>query len=49
MTPAPEATRKTVSRTLTDLKNRALVEQRGSAMVIANRRALEIYAGQADA
>ena len=40
--------RETVSRTLADLKNRELVEQRGSTLVISSLRALEVYAGQVD-
>jgi hypothetical protein len=35
-----------VSRILTDFKNRELVEQRGTTLVISSLRALEIYAGQ---
>jgi CRP/FNR family transcriptional regulator len=38
--------RETVSRILTDFKNRELVEQRGTTLVISSLRALEIYAGQ---
>ncbi|MGA7343446.1 MAG: Crp/Fnr family transcriptional regulator [Terracidiphilus sp.] len=40
--------RETVSRTMTDLRNRDLVEQRGSTLVISSLRALEIYAGRLD-
>jgi CRP/FNR family transcriptional regulator, cyclic AMP receptor protein len=40
--------RETVSRTMADLKNRDLVEQRGSTLVISSLRALEIYAGRFD-
>jgi CRP/FNR family transcriptional regulator, cyclic AMP receptor protein len=38
--------RETVSRILTDFKNRELVEQRGTTLVISSLRALELYAGQ---
>jgi CRP/FNR family transcriptional regulator len=41
--------RETVSRTLTDFKNRELVRQHGSTMFISSLRALEIYAGQVEA
>ena len=37
--------RETVSRTLNDFKNRELVEQRGSTLLVSNLRALEICAG----
>ncbi len=40
--------RETVSRTLTDFKNRELVEQHGTTLFISSLRALEIYAGQVD-
>jgi len=40
--------RETVSRTLTDFKNRELVEQQGSTLFISSLRALELYAGQVD-
>ena len=38
--------RETVSRILSDFRNRELVEQRGATLVISSLRALEIYAGQ---
>ena len=38
--------RETVSRILTEFRNRELVEQRGATLVISSPRALEIYAGQ---
>jgi CRP/FNR family transcriptional regulator len=37
--------RETVTRTLHDFKNREMVEQRGSTLVVLSVRALEIYAG----
>jgi len=40
--------RETVSRTLTDFKNRKLVQQHGSTMFISSLRALEVYAGRID-
>jgi hypothetical protein len=38
--------RETVSLFLADFKNRELVEQSGTTLVISSLRALEIYAGQ---
>jgi CRP/FNR family transcriptional regulator len=38
--------RETVSRTLTDFKNRELVQQHGSTMFVTSLRALELYAGR---
>jgi len=37
--------RETVTRTLNDFKNRELVEQHGSTLVVSSVRALEIYTG----
>jgi CRP/FNR family transcriptional regulator, cyclic AMP receptor protein len=39
------ASRETVSRALTELKNRALVRQRGSILIVPNRNALATYSG----
>jgi CRP/FNR family transcriptional regulator, cyclic AMP receptor protein len=36
--------RETITRTLHDFRNRELVEQRGSTLVVPNLRALEVYA-----
>ena len=38
--------RETISRTMTDFKNRALIEQHGSTLLISSLRELEIYAGR---
>jgi CRP/FNR family transcriptional regulator len=40
--------RETVSRTLSDLRNRELVEQHGSTMLVSSLRGLAIYAGSVD-
>ena len=40
--------RETVSRTLTDFRNKELVQQHGSTMFISSLRALEVYAGQVE-
>jgi CRP/FNR family transcriptional regulator len=40
--------RETISRTLTEFKNRDLVEQHGATLVISSVRALEAYAGRVD-
>jgi CRP/FNR family transcriptional regulator, cyclic AMP receptor protein len=40
--------RETVSRTMADFKNRKLVEQHGTTLVISSLRALEIYAERLD-
>jgi len=38
--------RETVSRTMTDFKNRELLQKHGSTMFVTSMRALELYAGQ---
>jgi CRP/FNR family transcriptional regulator len=37
--------RETISRTLTDFKNRGLVEQHGTILIVLNRKALQTLAG----
>lgn len=39
------ASRETVTRALTDLKQQGLVDQRGSILIVRNRRVLAIFAG----